>query len=228
MAVQTAAGTRIALTPSTPATFDAVGYGALNDYADLGEIVDAGSHGRVYQPIKHNPLGTRGTQKFKGSFDEGTKSIQMALDNDDAGQAVARQALLSDDDYSFRVTYPDGSKDYFQAKVMSFQKQAATVDTVISASMDLEITTSKDGTGIVEAGPGSPVSFTLTYTAGADGSLIGVSPQTVNEGGAGSAVAAVADLGFVFDQWSDGVKANPRTDVNVTGDVTVTAEFLSE
>ncbi|MFT0532269.1 InlB B-repeat-containing protein [Castellaniella hirudinis] len=227
MAASTAAGTQIGLSAQKPATYDAVGYGALN-YTPIGEITDAGTHGRVYQAVTANILATRGTRKFKGSFNEGTKSIQMLLDDDDAGQILAKQALNSDDEYSFCVTYPDGSKDYFPALVMSYQKQASTVDTVLGASMDLEITTSKDGVGVVEAGPDSPVSFTLTYTAGADGSLIGVSPQTVNEGGAGSAVAAVADLGFVFDQWSDGVKANPRTDVNVTGDVTVTAEFLPE
>lgn len=228
MAVQTAAGTRIALSPNIPATIDANGYEAINNFADLGEITDAGSHGRVYQPVLHNPLGTRGTQKFKGSYNEGTKTIQMAIDDDDPGQIVARQALNSDSDYSFRVTYPDGSKDYFQAKVMSFQKQASTVDTVISASMDLEITSSKDGTGIVEvsAGPAGP--FTLTYTADANGSLIGTSPQTVNRGASGTPVAAVPAAGFLFDKWSDNSTANPRVDANVTAAVTVTATFVAE
>lgn len=150
MAVQTAASTEISISATTPATFDAAGYAAVDDFAVIGEVVDAGTHGRVYAVVTHNPLGTRGTQKFKGSFNEGTKEIQMALDDEDAGQILAKEALNSDDDYSFCVEYPDGSKDFFQAKVMSFQKSASTVDTVISASMSLEITTSKDGVGIVE------------------------------------------------------------------------------
>lgn len=151
MAVQTAATTEISISASIPATFDAAGYGAVGMvYTTIGEVTDAGTHGRVYQAVTHNPLGSRGTQKFKGSFNEGTKTIQMALDEDDAGQIIAKTALNDDSDYSFCVTYPDGSKDYFQAKVMSFTKSASTVDSIITASMDLEITTSKDGVGIVE------------------------------------------------------------------------------
>ena len=157
MAVQTAATTEISISASIPATFDAAGYAALVDFDVIGEVTDAGTHGRVYQAVTHNPLGSRGTQKFKGSFNEGTKTIQMALDDEDDGQILAKTALNDDADYSFCVEYPDGSKDFFQAKVMSFQKSASTVDTVITATMDLEITTSKDGVGIVEvAAPVTP------------------------------------------------------------------------
>lgn len=225
MAVQTAASTEIAISASTPVTFDSGGYGGLS-YTTIGEITDAGAHGRTYQPIKHNPLGTRGTQKFKGSFDEGTKSIQMALDWDDAGQIIAKQALNSDNDYSFCVTYPDGSKDYFQAKVMSFQKSASTVDTIITASMDVEITTSKSGVGIVEVSGGGTGPFTFTYTSTADGSVLGNTPQTVNKGANGSPVAAIPGSGFTFDKWSDGSTQNPRIDLNATANVTVEAEFI--
>lgn len=151
MAVQTAASTAVKISKTIPATFDVAGYEALDDFEIIGEVVDAGTHGRVYEVIRHNPLASRGTQKFKGSFDEGTKTLEMALDGSDDGQILAKEALDSDDNYSFMVEYPDGSADYFQAKVVSFQKTAATVDTIISASMDIEITTSKDGVGIVEA-----------------------------------------------------------------------------
>ena len=42
--------------------------------------------------------------------------------------------------------------------------------------------------------------YTLTYTAGANGSISGTSPQTVNDGGSGSAVTAVADAGYHFSR----------------------------
>lgn len=225
MAVQTAATTEISISASIPATFNAAGYAAVTAWSVIGEVTDAGTHGRVYQAVTHNPLGSRGTQKFKGSFNEGTKTIQMALDDSDAGQILAKTALNSDDDYSFCVEYPDGSKDYFQAKVMSFTKSASTVDSIVTASMDLEITTSKDGTGIVEVGV-PPGPFTLTYTAGANGSLVGASPQTVNRGANGTPVAAVAAAGYAFDKWSDGSTANPRVDTGVVGNITVTAQFI--
>lgn len=149
MAVSTAAGTTIGISADTPATFDAAGYAALT-FTTIGEITDAGSSGSTYAAVTHSPLGTRIVQKFKGSRDEGTRSITMALDNEDAGQILAREALHDDADYSFAVMYPDGSADYFQAKVMSFSRGVSGPDTVISATMDVAITGTKDGVGIVE------------------------------------------------------------------------------
>jgi len=67
--------------------------------------------------------------------------------------------------------------------------------------------------------------YTLTYTAGAHGSISGISPQTVNYGGSGTAVTAVPDKNYRFAKWSDGLTANPRTDANVTADISVTATF---
>jgi formylglycine-generating enzyme required for sulfatase activity len=67
--------------------------------------------------------------------------------------------------------------------------------------------------------------FTLTYAAGEHGTVVGDSPQTVDHGGDGSAVEAVPDLNYHFVQWSDGKTDNPRTDEDVTADLSVTAEF---
>lgn len=67
---------------------------------------------------------------------------------------------------------------------------------------------------------------TLTYTAGAHGSITGTSPQTVDDEANGSAVTAVPDAGYHFVDWSgDSSTDNPRTDTNVTGDTSVTANF---
>lgn len=71
----------------------------------------------------------------------------------------------------------------------------------------------------------SNVNYTLTYIAGPNGTINGASPQTVNYGGSGSAVTAVANTGYHFVNWSDGSTANPRTDVNVTNNIAVTANF---
>src|SRR6185503_12957409 len=66
---------------------------------------------------------------------------------------------------------------------------------------------------------------TLTYLAGANGSISGTTPQSVTYGGNGSAVTAVADPNYHFVSWSDGVLTATRTDTNVQGDITVTASF---
>jgi hypothetical protein len=153
MSVQTVAGASISISASTPATFDQSGYEAVFTAspgpAVIGEISDAGQHGRVYNVVTHNPIGSRGTQKYKGSFNEGQKVLTVGIDDDDAGQTLAITALNDDDDYSFKVLYQDGSADYFQAKVIGFQKSMTGVDTMLTATLTLEITTSSGGVGIV-------------------------------------------------------------------------------
>lgn len=151
MAVQTVAGTKIALSASIPATFDAAGYAAAGMvYTTIGEITDGGSHGKTYAEVTHNPIDTRMTQKFKGSINIGTKTLNLAIDDDDAGQVLLKAALDSDNDYSFKVTYQDGSIDYFQAKVMSFEKAATSVDSIRTATVNLALSGTKTGIGIVE------------------------------------------------------------------------------
>ena len=153
MAVQTVAGASLALSATIPATFDASGYAAVFSAspgpAVIGQITDAGQHGRVYNVVTHNPIGSRGTQKFKGSFNEGQKVLTVGIDEDDAGQTLAIAALDSDNDYSFKVLYQDGSIDYFQAKVIGFQKSMTGVDTMLTATLTLEITTTNAGVGVV-------------------------------------------------------------------------------
>ncbi len=67
--------------------------------------------------------------------------------------------------------------------------------------------------------------YTLTYTAGANGSISGTTPQSVNHGSSGTAVTAVPNVGYHFASWSDGVVTATRTDTNVTGAISVTANF---
>ena len=151
MAVQTVAGTRIGISATLPTTWDEAGYAALS-FTNIGEITDGGEHGRTYAEVTHMPIDKRSTQKFKGSFNEGTKTLQLAVNDADAGQVIVKAALLSDNDYAFKVEYQDGSIDYFPAKVMSFSKAATSVDSIRSATVQLSITTSSTGVGIIEVG----------------------------------------------------------------------------
>lgn len=69
---------------------------------------------------------------------------------------------------------------------------------------------------------------TLTYASGPNGHVDGVLAQVVDEGGDGAAVTAVADAGYHFVDWSDGLTNNPRTDLNVVSDISVTANFAAD
>ena len=151
MAVATTAGSTLGISSSNPATYDVTGYAALT-FTEIGEITDFGEFGRQYNLVTHNPVASRGTQKFKGSFNEGTMSLTMALDTDDAGQVAVKAAVDSDANYSFKMTH-HGSGDvyYFQAKVMSFRVGFSNVDAVTTATVELELTTNSDGVGVVES-----------------------------------------------------------------------------
>lgn len=148
MTVATTAGTTIAVSASSPATYDGSGYAALT-YTSIGEVTDLGEFGREYTLVTHNPIGTRGTKKFKGSFNEGSLAMQLGLDTDNAGQDLLYTASGSDADYAFKVTAQNGDVYYFQAKVMSFKRSFGGVDQITSASVTLELTTSDSGVGVV-------------------------------------------------------------------------------
>jgi hypothetical protein len=149
MPVRSSAGSTLSLSAGIPATFNVAGYTALT-WTAVGEITDLGEFGREFNLITHNPLGSRGTVKLKGSFNEGSISVSLALDTDDAGQILAKAAALSDNDYSVKIITQNGDDYYMQVKVMSFKVQVGSVDSVTSATMTMEITTTSAGVGIVE------------------------------------------------------------------------------
>lgn len=145
MAVQTSAGTTIGISAGLPATDDAAGYGALT-FTPIGEVTDLGEYGKVFNLVTHNPIATRRTEKFKGSFNEGSISMGIGEDTSDAGQVILDTAVESDANFAFEITAQDGDIDYFQAKVMSKTVNVGSVDSIRSSTVQLEITS-----GIVDA-----------------------------------------------------------------------------
>jgi hypothetical protein len=109
---------------------------------------------------------------------------------------------VADTGYSF-VDWSDGSTDNPRTDL------AVTANISVTANFTID-------------------TFTLDYTAGAGGSLTGETSQVVNYGADGTAVTAVADTGYSFVDWSDGSTDNPRTDLAVTANITVTANFVAD
>jgi sugar lactone lactonase YvrE len=68
--------------------------------------------------------------------------------------------------------------------------------------------------------------FVLKYAAGANGSISGAAVQNVSPGGSGTPVTAVANAGYRFVSWSDGVTSAARTDRDLKADLTLTASFV--
>jgi surface protein len=81
--------------------------------------------------------------------------------------------------------------------------------------------------GWVISDGGSTPCYTLSYAVGANATLIGNGTQTIIAGDDGASVEIVPDAGYVFTGWSDGSTDNPRTDSNVSADVTATAVLVA-
>ncbi len=69
---------------------------------------------------------------------------------------------------------------------------------------------------------------TLTYNASEGGRIQGQTTQTILKGADAQTVTAVAESGYKFTGWSDGVTTAERTDKDVQSNLTVTAEFQKE
>lgn len=67
--------------------------------------------------------------------------------------------------------------------------------------------------------------YSVTYIASKGGTIEGKSEQTVKEGENAEEVTAVPYTGYYFVKWSDEVATATRQDINVTSEITVTAEF---
>lgn len=151
MTAMTTAGTELGISAGSPVTFNEVGFEALT-FTGIGEITDiSGDIGRTYNVVTHNPISARHTAKYKGSYDSGSMTLALAIDRADAGQILAKAALVSDADYSFSLTFQDGSKTYFRGKVTAFPVQPGSVDSITSASITIAITADDDGNDFVEA-----------------------------------------------------------------------------
>lgn len=67
--------------------------------------------------------------------------------------------------------------------------------------------------------------YVISYSAETGGNIIGEQVQHVQHGEDGTPVEAVPLAGYVFSEWSDGSKDNPRVDANVIEDISVSAVF---
>lgn len=72
--------------------------------------------------------------------------------------------------------------------------------------------------------PATPT-LTLSYAAGADGSIVGSATQAVASGSSGTTVTALPNEGHHFVKWSDNVMTAARRDPNVVASLTTTATF---
>lgn len=158
---------------------------------------------------------------------------------------VSPVVLKNNDQDDLKINLGDKSNFVFPKKFLNGTKYEVTVVSD-SASQGCYI---KNGSGVISladvknvevacgnnlkhnpftnvfVGRGGVGSFNLSYAAGANGSITGTTSQKINKNNSGTSVTAVADAGYHFVNWSDGVTTKTRTDSNVSANIAVTANF---
>ena len=137
---QTRALSEFSISATLPAaTEDQTAWEAVTGWAVIGEVTTSTGHGDTFAEVTHSPLSSRRIQKLKGTVNAGTETLTLADDIDDAGQVIAKTALASDADFSFKEVWQDGTVEYFYGKVMSFSGTGGDNDTIRARTMDVGI-----------------------------------------------------------------------------------------
>lgn len=143
MGKQTSTGIVIGCVQGSPASEDAAGYAALT-YQTIGEVTNIPDFGATVAVVESNPLVTGITEKYPGFVNFGSVSIEADLDDEDAGQDLATNAVTPDDAsfgevFSFEITYASGAKRYWQARFFSATESPGSSNSMIGMTMNVEI-----------------------------------------------------------------------------------------
>ena len=137
---QTRALSEFSISATLPAaTEDQTAWEAVTGWAVIGEVTNSSGHGDTFAEVTHSPMSSRRVEKLKGTVDAGTETFTFADFVTDAGQILAKTALASDSDYSFKEVWQDGTVEYFYGKVMSFAGVGGDNNTIRARTMDVGI-----------------------------------------------------------------------------------------
>ena len=135
----TMAGGVLSISAGLPATNDSAGFLALT-FTEVGGCTDLPAVGGSANMVSYDLLAEGYTSKRKGQKQYGTGTTNFATVPTDAGQILVAAAVLSDNEYSFKMAYSNGAIDYGQALVMGAPKNNGTADTIQANAMALEWT----------------------------------------------------------------------------------------
>jgi len=208
---------------------------------EIREMLADGSPG----PIKGSQRRTRSVAKLSVNLLEvKTSALLMQLPGSESSvdggshDKIIRCEQISSGDYLDNISLIINKNDTDEVLVFSLKNALALNGFELGAAEDdeavitMEFTAHFDPT-VLATEPweiynpleGAVVRYTLTYTAGANGTIIGDAVQSVVTGTSGTAVYANPAALYEFVDWSDLSTDNPRIDTGVVANVTVTANF---
>lgn len=150
MSVNASAGTCISVSVAAPSTHDAAGFAALS-FTQIGELESIGDVTQNRAAVTFANLCTSKTTTLKGVEDGITIPVTVALDRDDAGQALMDTAYASNTSIvSIKITEANGDAMYLRAYVMSKSVAYGGVNDVKKRNYGLGVVAPATGTTIVE------------------------------------------------------------------------------
>ena len=149
---------------------------ATDTYTAVAEIVSIPKFGRTYNKIEHKPLGDRGTQKFKGSYNEGDPQIAFAKDISDAGQAAMLVALDTDDDYNFKILANDDVAPASAVVTMTAASPGVVSDTAHGLALNTPVKFVPIGSGVLPSNIFSTITYYVKTVPTADTYTISTTP----------------------------------------------------
>ena len=211
-------GMEISISAAVPATYDKAGYEALA-WTEVTEAESVPEFGGDAQIAEFIPIKTGVVDKAKGSINYGSTTIPLRRKITDAGQV----ALASGFDganksvvHSVKLSHPDHGALYFTCVIGSFTYNPGDANAFFMGSVRFDIKTKPVPVDDV---------YTVTFVAGANGTIVGETSQLIVSGSDATTVYAAPDALYSFTSWSDANTDNPRTVTNVTADATYTATF---
>jgi hypothetical protein len=140
MAIITASGTKFEIGPVAADAVDTVAeFDALTPYVVVGKVESIGDYGDERAAVTFNEIGAGRISKAKGSADAGTIALTVAYVPNDPGQIALEAAQANINNFAFRVTFPDGSIQYFQGLVMGKKRSIGTADNVLKRTFNIGI-----------------------------------------------------------------------------------------
>lgn len=174
-----------------------------------------GMHGYRYRCVATNSVGSAPSNPAVLSIDTPTFTLTV-----NRGTGV-------DGTPATTASYPAGTVvDYAYTAAAGYSNLQVTLDGTPAATSG---TVTMGANHTLAATATSAAAYTVTFVAGANGTLTGTALQNVPPGGNTTAVTAVPNAGFRFANWTGAgfaaSTANPLTVTNVQQNLTITANF---
>ena len=215
------AGSIVEISATLPASYDLTGFQNVTGWLEIEQAISLSGGGFTMEESSYVLLKDGSTVQRPGVKTYNPYEMEFQDLPSDPGQSLYKSLTLHRLPFTLKITFSNGDIEYTVARGNGFTPAGGAAGDFRNATVSFW----QDEKGAIVVPGTASATFTLTYTAGANGSLIGTSPQTVVRGNDGTPVAAVPDATYEFVQWSDGSTANPRVDVFVNGNITVEAEF---